>query len=193
VGRCAWCCRWWRWTWAHSFARPHAAGPHHSPWTHHGARARHSARSHMVRGSAEVAAVTLRRPAQHEAGEEDHRDNENDACDDAYPRQGLAEPTGPLIVTGLFSAGCRFSAGLWCLGHVRHDAACKTPCGRDYRPYSRAAGAAPPALEFGPCYPHPLVSRAFGQPVRIADDVRRLRRAKRPWSRYRAGRNVSGM
>jgi hypothetical protein len=125
--RCAWCCRWWRWTWAHSFAQPHAAGPHHSPWTHHGARARHSARSHMVRGSAEVAAITLRRPAQQEAGVEDHRDNENDACDDAYPRQGLAEPTGPLIVTGLFSAGCRFSAGLWCLGHVRHDAACKHP------------------------------------------------------------------
>jgi hypothetical protein len=127
VGRCAWCCRWWRWTWAHRFARPNAAGPHHSPWTHHGARARHSARSHMVRGSAEVAAVTLRRPAQQEAGEEDHRDNENDACDDAYPRRGLAEPTGPLIVTGLFSAGCRFSAGLWCLSHVRHDAACKHP------------------------------------------------------------------
>jgi hypothetical protein len=81
----------------------------------------------MVRGSAEVAAITLRRPAQQEAGVEDHRDNENDACDDAYPRQGLAEPTGPLIVTGLFSAGCRFSAGLWCLGHVRHDAACKHP------------------------------------------------------------------
>jgi hypothetical protein len=68
----------------------------------------------MIRGSSEseVAAVTLRGPAQEKAREEDHRDNKDDACDDAYPRQGLVESTGLLIVTGLFRAGCRFTVGL---------------------------------------------------------------------------------
>ena len=43
--------------------------------------------------------------ADHEAGSEDHRDDEHDSCDDADPRGHLVEPALPVRRGGVRSAG----------------------------------------------------------------------------------------
>jgi hypothetical protein len=59
-----------------------------------------------------TAIVATGGPAEEEPGEEDHRDDEDDAGHDGYPRQGLVEPAGPVVAVvgprGRFTSGCRY-------------------------------------------------------------------------------------
>jgi hypothetical protein len=120
----------------------HAARAHHPAGIHHRTAIRLSTRIHLtavITAMAVVVAAVVAAgpPAGEEPREEDHRDDEKDTGDDAYPRQDLTQPTGPVIsvvIAGLPGHGGWFGSGFRCIRHVANDATHIPPEGRDYRP-----------------------------------------------------------